>query len=431
MKINLKSIESTAQVTNRRKAGINRNREGSVRNINGQVYVDFFYLNERVRESSGLPWNKENEKLVRMQLDEIIIAIRNNSFRYASVFPASKKSKKISQKEGVIYGRRALPQEVNIRDYAKQWYQLYKDTNRVTERTLLSYKSFLNLYIVPYFGDFTFADINAVLIERFVSWAKKRRFRSKTISDKSINKTLIPLKMICKSAAIEFNWGRSFDPFFGFKKLSESDNSRIAPFKINEQKQIIECLPNHWKPYFLFAFSSGLRVGEQIALKPDDVDWEKRVINIRRAMTLDEHGKPTIGNTKNKYSRRTIWLIPVMLDAIKKQAEISNRLGSEYLFCTPSGHQVQVDNLRGRVWSEALKKAGLDYRPLRQTRHTFATTALSLGENPLWIAKVMGHRDTEMVIKVYASYLQNNLSTKDGASLNGAYQKMMRNDGEL
>jgi integrase len=92
------------------------------------------------------------------------------------------------------------------------------------------------------------------------------------------------------------------------------------------------------------------------------------------------------------------------------------------------GALTQVDNLRGRVWSEALTKAGLEYRPLRQTRHTFATTALSIGENPLWIARVMGHRDTEMVIKVYASYLQDNLSAKDGTSLNGAYEEMLSNE---
>lgn len=77
------------------------------------------------------------------------------------------------------------------------------------------------------------------------------------------------------------------------------------------------------------------------------------------------------------------------------------------------GQCVKVDNLRGRVWRKALKKVGLEYRPLRQTRHTFATTALSLNENPLWIARVMGHCDTEMVIKVYARYLENNLSSND------------------
>ena len=39
-----------------RKSGINKNKEGSVRKVNGKVYVDFVYLGERVRESSNLPW---------------------------------------------------------------------------------------------------------------------------------------------------------------------------------------------------------------------------------------------------------------------------------------------------------------------------------------------------------------------------------------
>ena len=41
-----------------RKSGLNNNKEGSVRNVNGTVYVDFMYLDERVRETSGLPWNE-------------------------------------------------------------------------------------------------------------------------------------------------------------------------------------------------------------------------------------------------------------------------------------------------------------------------------------------------------------------------------------
>jgi hypothetical protein len=40
--------------------------------------------------------------------------------------------------------------------------------------------------------------------------------------------------------------------------------------------------------------------------------------------------------------------------------------------------------------------------------------ALSCGENPLWIAKVMGHRNTEMIIKVYSKYIENAAGTEDG-----------------
>src|SRR5271157_952702 len=74
-----------------RKASINRNKDGSVRKTNGLVYVDFMYLGERVRESSGLHWNEKNARLVREQLDRIMTTIKAGTFRFHEIFPASKK----------------------------------------------------------------------------------------------------------------------------------------------------------------------------------------------------------------------------------------------------------------------------------------------------------------------------------------------------
>ena len=75
-----------------------------------------------------------------------------------------------------------------------------------------------------------------------------------------------------------------------------------------------------------------------------------------------------------------------------------------------------------------MKKAGLDYREMKQTRHSFATNALSCGENPLWIAKVLGHRDTDMVIRVYSKFIENAGSHKDGNFLNDFYEGHTRKE---
>jgi integrase len=139
-------------------------------------------------------------------------------------------------------------------------------------------------------------------------------------------------------------------------------------------------------------------------------------------MTLNEDGKAVEDRTKNQHSRRAISLLPVMRKILEAQLKICTELDTEFLFCTPNGSQVQRDNLRGRVWEPALKKAGISYRPMMQTRHSFATTAFSLGENPLWIAKVMGHSTTRMVIDVYAKYIANQNGTPDGGRLDQAYQ---------
>jgi integrase len=184
-------------------------------------------------------------------------------------------------------------------------------------------------------------------------------------------------------------------------------------------------LPDHWKSYFFFAFCSGLRRGEQIGIKPDDIDWSAKTLRINRAITLDESGQLIKGKTKNRYSRRTIKLIPVMLEALKSQLKIYEQFHGEYVFCSTNGYRVCTNNLRNRIWIPALKKAGILYREMKQTRHSFATNALSCGENPLWIAKVMGHRDMDMIIKVYGKYIEDANGSKDGNYLNSFYQRVI------
>ena len=266
-----------------------------------------------------------------------------------------------------------------------------------------------------------------------LDWNEKNAKYDREQLDKIVvaNKIFIPLRMICKSAAVKYGWGGTYDPFFGLKRLPEGDPiEKIFPFSVEEQLTLTTAITDHWKPYFQSAFTIGLREGEQIGLKPRDIDWARKLLHVRRAITMDENGKRIEGRTKNRYSRRTIKLIPAMFDALKAQKEIHDRRGGKYFFCTPDGTRVCPSNLRKTVWIPAFKKAGLAYREIKQTRHSFATVALSCGESPLWIAKVMGHRSTEMVIKVYSKYIENAGGSSDGAAFNEVIQVSKGNQNE-
>ena len=295
-----------------RKSGLNVNKEGSVRRINGKVYVDFIYLGERVRECSGLVWNDKNARSTRDQLDKIIVAIKTGTFKFSEVFPNSKHRELFDKKkEKEVFNLNATPDEVTFGDYARRWYDLKKEAGRVTGRTLKEYKSYLNHYLVPFFGDRPLADLNAHLFEEFVAWARKLKLKGNSVSHKSIKKYLVPMRMICEAAAIEYQW-RDFNPFFGFKQLKSTgenadghNKNEVFPFSVDEISRLRRVLPDHWKPYFDFAFSAGLRPGEQIAVKPEDIDWSGGFCSVRRAITLDENGKRVLGGTKNEYSRRT------------------------------------------------------------------------------------------------------------------------------
>ena len=151
---------------------------------------------------------------------------------------------------------------------------------------------------------------------------------------------------------------------------------------------------------------------------------------MRRAITLDADGKRVEGETKNRYSRRKIKLTQVMRDALQRQKAIYDKAQGEYFFCTQTGDRVDLSNLRQNVWIPSLKKANVRIREMKQTRHSFATNALSYGENPLWIAKVMGHRNADMIIKVYGKFIEDARGTADGDSLTKAYRSAMGNKEE-
>ena len=154
---------------------------------------------------------------------------------------------------------------------------------------------------------------------------------------------------------------------------------------------------------------------------------QKAILLSASTMTLDEQGHRMEGRTKNKYSRRDIPLLPAMKAVLFEQRAICENLDSEYLFCTTEGNQLNHANLSNRTWRPALKKAEVPFRPMIQTRHSFATTALTLGENPLWIAHVMGHRDTDMIIRVYAKFVKN-AANRDGCALNEIHNRINGNN---
>ncbi len=112
-----------------------------------------------------------------------------------------------------------------------------------------------------------------------------------------------------------------------------------------------------------------------------------------------------------------------MRKSIEAQFKICRNFNCETFFCTTKGTPVRLSNLRKYVWIPTLKKVNIKHRAIKQTRHSLATIALSCGENPLWIAKVMGHSNTEMIIRRYTRYVENITDNVDGMKFNSLYEE--------
>lgn len=150
---------------------------------------------------------------------------------------------------------------------------------------------------------------------------------------------------------------------------------------------------------YLWAFWAwtGLRSGEVIGLEWGDVGADWQSVAIRRAVRR--------GRTKTTKSAAGTRLVHLLRPARQAVADLKQE-ASGAVFRNPNTggtwHEAKALN---RAFARACRDAKIRRRYVYQLRHTFATWALSSGENPAWIAKQMGHSDTAMLYRHYGKWM--------------------------
>jgi integrase len=200
------------------------------------------------------------------------------------------------------------------------------------------------------------------------------------------------------------------------KKNNEEDG--IDPFNNIEISAILSaCKTVEERALFQFAFASGLRTGELIALKWAHIDWLAGMVRVQDNIISGEIG--TIEKNTKTEADRDVPLLPAALLALQaiKPLSLLRQIG-DFVFINPFDQRRWVDSHQIRKrWVVILKAAKVRYRNPYQTRHTFASHLLAGGEQELLVAKLLGHASVEMVRRHYGKYIQQ----PSGILLRGDY----------
>ena len=164
-----------------------------------------------------------------------------------------------------------------------------------------------------------------------------------------------------------------------------------------------------FRNYLTVRFLTGMRSGEIDGLQWEDVDFGRREINVHRSWVLGRFVP-----TKTPESRRSIRMACRVLDALQDQRRETGT-GGGFVFRSPEGTPIRHSNFRNRVWNPLLLQLGYERRTPYHTRHTAASLWLAAGESPEWIARQLGHSNTEMLFRVYSRYVPN-LTRNDGSA---------------
>jgi integrase len=361
------------------------------------IEITFVYRGKRCRERIPLPPTAANLKRAEHHRSAILYEISRGTFDYAQVFPNSPRAAEFTD---------AGSTRETLAAYLERWLDVKK--TQIAASTYRDYRGIILGLVIPRFGKtMRIGQLRRSHIKEWLATIDDQQPRKVT------NKRLANIQSCLRSALsdavddelIETN------PLAGFtfeRNEAPRETDHADPLDADEQALVIaKARDPQIANLFQFAFWTGLRTSELIALNWDDIDWTRGVVRVRKAMTRAARG--TAEDTKTLSGRRDVKLLGPALAALQSQ-KAHTFLAGGAVFHNPGWRGRESGRWKGddqiwEAWRSTLKRAGVRYRNPYQTRHTYASMMLSAGEHPMWVARQMGHADTTTIMRNYGRWM--------------------------
>lgn len=353
------------------------------------IRIGFKFAGEWCRETLNTPPTPANEKRAIKLVETIRRHIAAGTFDYAEFFPDSPRAQQKPAAEVRTFG---------------QVCKLYlQSVGQLEVATVDQYTNAINNVWQPLIGEATPFDTitHDFLAAKIGShpWA----------SPKSCNNYLIPLRGLF--GLMYRGPQAAHNPTVGIK------NARVVkkkpdPLTVAERDRILADMLERYDrrvwAYFAFAFYTGMRPEEIIALRWGDVDWNAGLVRIQRVRTF--RGSEREGS--KTHAERDVDLNQPAIEALQAMKAYTflkrDKAGEEVdLFENPVTAAPWHDerSQRDHYWKPTLRRLGIRARRPYATRHTYATASLQGEVNPSYVAAQLGHANTKMLFENYARWI--------------------------
>lgn len=385
------------------------------------VQLEFMYEGVRCTETvPGTPTVRNVLDAKRLR-ESVLTAIEQRAFDYAAFFPSSRRVKRKRKADAEAKAAALVVSNVSMGELFDVFLERFRINNPGGQNTYETHLGVLRSHLRKEFGHLRPAEVSVDAILKF-----RERLRTAGMSVSRLSNVLTPLRGALSLAVERDLIARTpFDrisptkpkkqrvvvldeqgmPRFDEPLPLHSDRDYAAaaqaadPFDAAERESILRAMSGQVRNLFSFAFWTGLRTGELIALRWCDVAKDYSEICVRVSWS-----KKVFTPTKGR-RHRWVPLLPPAAEALRLQAE-HTREADRWVFNNPLTHDrwTSSERLRRR-WKRALRDAKVRYRYQYQCRHTYASVRMSAGESAAEVASAMGHQDVRLVSIVYARFM--------------------------
>jgi len=349
-----------------------------IRTKNGKLILDIHYgEGRRTRPSTGLEDTVDNRETL---LHHIIPDIERQIAQGTYLPKAERVAVIQTVKE---YGELSLKRHVNDR----------------RKHVQKSYEHHFKNHIVPRFGKRLISSITSM---QLLDWQNKKL---ETYAASSVRKYRSVFYTMLNDAVIEgLMDSNPFDRVprpVVIEEYNEDDDldeedKNVDPFTLDELQHIFTQATGYKKNFFAIMAFSGVRPGELVALKWSDIDLENETFKVLRTRMRGEFGP-----TKTKSSKRTVEMIEGVKDYFLAQQQLTSGNPYNMVFLNSSREPFYSHDTIAVQFKNLLDEN--DKRYLYQLRHTFASLMLANDEDISWLSQMMGHKNPNITLMVYAS----------------------------
>lgn len=287
---------------------------------------------------------------------------------------------------------------LTLGDYLLQWLEDVRDTVRT--RTFERYEQIVRKHIIPTLGANKLKDITPNHV-RGLYKAKKE-----CLSPRSVQYIHVTLHKALKQAVSDGLIPRNATEYV---KPPQVRREEIQPLTPEQVKVLLEAARgDRLEGLYTVAVTCGLRQGELLGLKWEDVDFKASTLQVRRSLSNGAFATP-----KTAKSRRGITLPQKAIDALRShhsrqwgEATAAGNGTQGLVFASETGEPLDRYRVRRR-FKLLLKGAGLPEVRFHDLRHTCATLLLSKNVNPKIVSEMLGHATIAITLDTYSHVLPN------------------------
>jgi len=280
-------------------------------------------------------------------------------------------------------------ERITMAEFIAKWEEDYlvvrQQLGRLKESTLVSYRVNLRRHIRPFFGRMRLDQIELMQVREFVKAMLAKQRRPATVL-----KAVALVKEMFKHAV---QWGYlDANPalYVERPRVEIEEMEILTPPEI---RRLLEAAEEPVRTFLLCAVLTGMRRGELLGLKWEDIDFAGNRIHVRRALWRGGFVTP-----KSRRSRRAIDMAPTLKAAL---ARLPSRFTGEMVFTSPEGSLMDPDNFSSRDWARVLRRSKLQRIRFHDLRHTYASLLIAQGAHPKYIQAQLGHASIQTTLDRY------------------------------